>query len=104
VWIGVKRHRFLTEAMREFELRPEGAPLAQKFLEGMPEWLQHDNAYTGGYLNEDDVVALLSALDPKRHDLEASLKAGPLMPGWLEALARAKAANVGLTWTVPMLR
>ena len=102
---GAKTHAGLVDLIMEVEqMLPEAKPLAQKFLEGMPEWLQHDNAFTGGYLNEDDVGALMSALDPKKHDLEASLKAGPLMPGWLEALHRAKVAKVGLTWTVPMLR
>jgi hypothetical protein len=83
---------------------PQAKPYADKFLEGMPEWLQHDNAYTGGYLTEDDAAKVLELLDTKKHDLESSLKAGPLMPGWIDLLHRARTAKVGLTWTVPMMR
>jgi len=83
---------------------PEAAALAGKFLEGMPEWMQHDNAYTGGYLTEDEVVKMLGFLEPKAQDLEGALKAGPLLGGWLKILNEAKAHKVGVTWTVPMLR
>lgn len=102
---GAKTPSGLVELMMELATAlPEAKPLADKFLEGFPEWLQHDNAYTGGYLNEKDVDTMLEMLDPAKHDLEASLRAGPLVPGWIDALMRAKVANVGLTWTVPMLR
>jgi hypothetical protein len=102
---GAKTPAGLVDLMMELSLASkEAKPYADKFLEGMPEWLQHDNAYTGGYLTEDDVGALWAALEPHRHDLEASLKAGPLVPGLMDGLARAREAKVGLTWTVPMLR
>jgi hypothetical protein len=109
-WVGeirptTKASAGLIELLMEMgEAVPAAKPFADKFLEGMPEWLQHDNAYTGGYLTEEDVVKLLDALAPSEHDFESSLKAGALAPGWIDALRRAQAANVGLTWTVPMLR
>lgn len=86
------------------EKLPEAAPLTGKFLEGMPEWLQHDNAYTGGYLTEEEVARLGELLAGRREALERDLKSAALLPAWLDVLARAKAQGVGLTWTVPMLR
>lgn len=83
---------------------PSAGALAAKFLEGMPEWMQHDNAYTGGYLTEDDVAAMLAALEPKAAQMETSLKSGALLPGWITMLHEAVRHQVGLTWTVPMLR
>jgi hypothetical protein len=95
----------LLELLMELgEAVPEARALSDKFLEGMPEWLQHDNAYTGGYLREDEVAKLLAIVEPKADDLERTLKAGPLVPGCLALLKRASAEGVGLTWTVPMLR
>lgn len=95
----------LVDLLLEIETAvPEAAALAGKLLEGMPEWMQHDNAYTGGYLTEDDVVRMLEVLEPKATDLEGRLMAGALLPGWLDLLRAAKRQQVGLTWTVPMLR
>ncbi len=95
----------LVDLMFELQVAvPEAAAFAGKFLEGMPEWMQHDNAYTGGYLTEDEVAKMLEVLSPKVHDLEGALKAGALLPGWVHLLREAKRHGVGLTWTVPMLR
>ncbi len=82
----------------------EAAPLADKFLEGMPEWLQHDNAYTGGYLTEDEVARMHGLLKPRAKDLEGALKGGALLGGWVGILEEAMRQKVGLSWTVPMLR
>ena len=95
----------LVELLLEIQAAvPEAAALAGKLLEGMPEWMQHDNAYTGGYLTEDEVGAMLEVLGPRANGLEGALKAGPLVPGWVQMLKEAKRHGVGLTWTVPMLR
>lgn len=95
----------LVELLLEFEKAvPEAAAFAGKFLEGMPEWMQHDNAYTGGYLTEDDAERMLEVLEPRATELEGALKAGALLPGWLDLLRDAKRHEVGVTWTVPMLR
>jgi len=83
------------------EALPEGKPLVEKFLEGLPEWLQHANAYTGGYLTEGDTAALHGLLAGKQAELGTRLKAGPVLPSFLAVLARAQEAGVGLSWTVP---
>lgn len=102
---AVKTSAGLVDLLFEIQTAvPEAAALAGKFLEGMPEWMQHDNAYTGGYLTEDDAGRMLEALEPRAKDLEGALKAGALLPGWVELLKEAKRQKVGLTWTVPMLR
>ncbi len=80
---------------------PDAKPFAAKFLEGMPEWLQHANAFTGGYLTEEDADALLGLLKPRQSVLAAQLKSGPVMASLVRVLDRAKADGVGLTWTVP---
>ena len=80
---------------------PEAKPLVDKFLEGMPEWLQHANAFTGGYLREDEVVALLALLAPRRDELAGTLKAGPVLASLVAVLEQARDAGVGLSWTVP---
>lgn len=76
------------------------APLVDKFLEGMPEWLQHNNAFTGGYLTEEEVGRLLDILRAEREKLAPALKTKGLLPGWIDKLERAKGAGIGLTWTV----
>lgn len=80
---------------------PEAKPLADKFLEGLPEWLQHDNAYTGGYLTESDAEALLGLVKPRHGELAGALKAGPVVASLVRVLEQAKATGVGLSWTVP---
>jgi hypothetical protein len=76
------------------------APLIDKFLEGMPEWLQHNNAFTGGYLTEDEVVRMLEIFKQERAALEGSLSTKALLAGWMDKLERAAQAKVGLSWTV----
>lgn len=83
------------------EALPEAKPLADKFLEGLPEWLQHDNAYTGGYLTEADRDALLGLVKGRQDELASTLKAGPVVASLVRVLEQAKAAGVGLSWTVP---
>jgi len=76
------------------------APLIDKFLEGMPEWLQHNNAFTGGYLREDEVAQLREVLERERPRLEKSLKTASILPGWIDKLGEAETAGIGLSWTV----
>jgi hypothetical protein len=92
---------FVDLMMELGEALPEAKPFTDKFLEGLPEWLQHDNAYTGGYLTESDAGALLALLRPRQDELKGRLKAGPVVGSLVDVLERAQAAGVGLSWTVP---
>jgi hypothetical protein len=92
---------FLDLLMEVAEVLPDAKPFVDKFLEGLPEWMQHANAYTGGYLTESDGAAFLELLQAKRGDLEAGLKTAPVLPSFMGLLERARAAGLGLSWTVP---
>jgi hypothetical protein len=92
---------FVDLLMELGEALPEAKPYADKFLEGLPEWLQHDNAYTGGYLTEAETAALHGMLEGRQQELKGRLKAGPVVGSFVAVLARAKDAGVGISWTVP---
>jgi hypothetical protein len=91
---------FVDLLMEIAEKLPAAKPAVDKFLEGLPEWMQHANAFTGGFLTEDEVGAMLELLTREKAKLEGELGTKAVLPSLLSVLEEAKKQHVGISWTV----